>query len=83
LKGLGFVFEPKMGGNCTAWSRPEEDGGHVLLTLEGGGVAPSSLGDTVLVGWYTPEKELPVRHEVGVLRDLLGRGVLAGGITPA
>lgn len=79
MKGLGFVFEPRMGGNCTAWSRTEKgDGCYSLLTIEGGGLAPESLDDRVLVGWYTPEKELPVRHEEGVLRDLLERGVLAG-----
>jgi len=78
LRALGFKFESQMGGGCTAWSRPEADGGHVLLTLEGGGATPSSLDDTVLAGWYSadPKVELPLRHEEGVLRDLIERGVL-------
>lgn len=77
LQSLGYHYEPQMGGNCTAWMRSDENERYVLLTVEGGGLAPTSLDDEVLVGWYVPEKELPVRHEEGVLRDLLDRGVLS------
>lgn len=80
LRDLGFRFEPRMGGNCTAYSRPEQAAdpdSYVLVTIEGGGLAPETIDESVLVGWYTTEQELPVRHEVGVLRDLIDRGLLA------
>ena len=80
LKALGFVFEPQMGGNCTAWGRYQTtSSAYVLITVEGGGLAPDTMDERVLVGFYSgePDEEEPSRYEEGVLQDLVDQGVLA------
>lgn len=79
MRGLGFKFEGQMGGGCSAWMRLEPDGGHVLVTVPGGGRAPEEFEEEVVAGWYSadPARELPERWEEGTLGSLLERGVLA------
>lgn len=81
LAEMGFVFEPQMGGNCTAYGRYNQDGEcHVLVTVEHGGAAPETLDEVVDVGWYpndATKSDRAQRLETGVLRDLLAKGALA------
>ena len=68
MERLGFAIE-ETGGGCTAYTKYESNGDHIMITLATDPTAPTNRMDPVIVGKYNDKGEMIYQDTFDTLQE--------------